>query len=196
VKHSNRVHNLLNDLLDPVAGYKTPSSNAFADSIVDAAIMPIFPSDPDHLNPTFAFCASTGFRRGRVTNSIADGCFQSFMGFVSPNGNNPQPASANPVLLKTLQHLRNNKLPEVTWNNDSSQEGLCPFFKHSADVARSHSRKRFQGNSAAESFQCPFYRAWELQTKDPDKIDAAEDALAVYRACKADKGHRAQAAQG
>jgi hypothetical protein len=51
------------------------------DGIVDAAVLSVFPTDRQHLNPTFAFCASTGLQRNRIRQSIANGCFQTLRAF-------------------------------------------------------------------------------------------------------------------
>ena len=53
----------------------------FLDGVVSAAILRIYPSDKDHINPTFAFCSTTGMDPERISRSIADGCFQSLVQF-------------------------------------------------------------------------------------------------------------------
>ena len=55
----------------------------FLDGVVSAAILRIYPSDKDHINPTFAFCSTTGMKPERVSRSIADGCFRSLIQFQS-----------------------------------------------------------------------------------------------------------------
>ena len=44
--------------------------------IVNAAILPVFPRDLEHLNGTFQFCKSLGLRKERVRRSIANGCYE------------------------------------------------------------------------------------------------------------------------
>ena len=51
--------------------------------VVEAAVLPVFPTDRDHLNPTYAFCASVGLRKERVRRSIVNGCFQTFAAFAN-----------------------------------------------------------------------------------------------------------------
>ena len=48
----------------------------FLHALVHAAVLPVYPSDEDHLNGTFQFCKSLGLDRDRVRRSIVGGCFQ------------------------------------------------------------------------------------------------------------------------
>ncbi len=54
----------------------------FLNGIVNAAVMPVYPADADHLNGTYEFCAAMGMDRARIRRSIADGCFQTMLGIV------------------------------------------------------------------------------------------------------------------
>ncbi len=53
-----------------------PNQETFLNGIVNAAILPIYPRDPEHLNGTFQFCTSLGLDRDRVRRSISNGCFE------------------------------------------------------------------------------------------------------------------------
>ncbi len=51
----------------------------FVNRIVPNCVLPILPTDPDHLNGTFAFSRSAGLKQERVLRSIADGCFRTLL---------------------------------------------------------------------------------------------------------------------
>jgi hypothetical protein len=63
---------------------------AFINGIVPNCVLPILPTDPGHLNGTFAFSRSTGLSPERVMLSIADGCFRTLLEISdTPAGNRP-----------------------------------------------------------------------------------------------------------
>jgi predicted acylesterase/phospholipase RssA len=99
----------------------------FLDRVVSAAILSVFPSSPEHLNRTFAFCASTGLVKERVHRSIADGCFRTFGSLTTPN-------SDSDLTGKALRGLRaKRRVPEVIRQSGekeapSRKSGLCPFY--------------------------------------------------------------------
>jgi hypothetical protein len=73
---SNLVYKQLQSLVQ--AGKRKPLQRDFMRRIVNACVLPVFPTDKNHLNKTFAFCRTTGLENEKVLGSIADGCFQTF----------------------------------------------------------------------------------------------------------------------
>ena len=179
----------------------SPESETMLDSIVDSAVLPVFPSSPDHLNGTFEFCASLGMEQQKIENSIADGCFQTLMSFaeaatgssfVAQVVQNFQqlPASGDKRIPKIA--LRRSKLsPQTDQPNTAEKQpqtpknalkNACPYFTIQGDA-----------------FQCPFTK-W-------DRINAAtaEEAAAeqrknegvkqIYHTCVGDKSHAKAAGQ-
>ena len=65
--------------LDAFADHRDEVDAKFVNSIVPNCVLPILPTDPEHLNGTFAFSRSTGLRPERVRLSIADGCFRTLL---------------------------------------------------------------------------------------------------------------------
>ena len=65
--------------LDAYADHQTGVDAPFVNSIVPNCVLPILPTDPQHLNGTFAFSRSTGLKPERVLLSIADGCFRTLL---------------------------------------------------------------------------------------------------------------------
>ncbi len=65
--------------LNAYAGHQDEVDARFVNSIVPNCVLPILPTDPDHLNGTFAFSKSTGLKPERVQLSIADGCFRTLL---------------------------------------------------------------------------------------------------------------------
>jgi len=97
----------------------------FLDRVVNAAILSVFPSSREHLNRTFAFCASTGLVKERVHRSIADGCFRTFGTLTTPN-------SDSDLTGKALRGLRaKGRVPAVArldGEPPSRKSGICPFY--------------------------------------------------------------------
>jgi len=112
-----------------------PEEIEFLKGAVNAAVLPVFPTDLDHLNPTFAFCRTLGLDPARVELSVADGCFRTLEALRVQPG---QESSAAPVA-KSLRALRrasqvpgwNQKAPlPIVEERLSSLRGSddCPFF--------------------------------------------------------------------
>jgi predicted acylesterase/phospholipase RssA len=126
-----------------------PEAREFLRRVVNAAILPIFPSDEDHINPTFAFCASMGLDRTRVAKSIANGCFQSLNAFGSLK-------EAPELTNRSIQKLRDEgriALIERREKIDGSVAKDCPYF------LKREPRKKTGGALGAEQvtpFACPF----------------------------------------
>jgi predicted acylesterase/phospholipase RssA len=168
------------DLLLSSAPEKASLDPDFIDGIVDATVLPVFPVDRNHLNPTFAFCASTGMDPERVKKSIADGCFQTFATFAEAQRTPPssdeykQPARS----IAKLKEL--GRIPEIKWARESggkiTGDGRCPFFRHSADTEKSQAAKVLSQGRLSE-FNCPFYA-----TKPPI-------GHAIFKSCSRDSVH-------
>lgn len=163
------------------------------DGIVNAAVLPVYPVDPEHLNGTFAFCASTGMKQERLKDSIADGCFQTLRKFAEPTGSTGPTESLN----RSIAGLKEcNKLPEVSWMTaaesarkrpsaiknagdgtqptprefhprmdlvDRPLPGECKFFKLSP--ASSSNWFKPGESKLSRRFVCPFYQAAEQLRK-------------------------------
>jgi hypothetical protein len=181
---SRRIHRQLNTLLDPSSGFTRPADLSLVNGIVNASTLAIYPSNTEHLNPTFAFCASTGFELERVRKSIADGCFQTFAGFVESSG-------CDEAVQQSVKVLRDrNRIPAIVSRPSdargaSKQDGLCPFFLHSTQTVASHAQKFLVQSAAPQSFKCPFFQA----SQAPDG-DAGKATLNIYSSCIADQVHR------
>jgi hypothetical protein len=137
-----------------------------ADGMVDAAVLPVFPASPEHLNGTFAFCASTGLEAGRVRKSIADGCYQTLLAFSGQQG-----ASASGLTAKSVQGLMDKdvrKIPVIERlpKKDNVKGPMCQFFKWNDATP---------GAPAAPK-KCPFANE---ETPGWD----------VYQACQKDEAH-------
>src|SRR5262249_5782171 len=128
------------------------------DGIVNAAVLPVFPTDREHLNGTFAFCASVGLDRDTVRKSIADGCYQTLKTFAQ--------TQAHPVGLagEAMRKLVPQRIPVIRMSESgqTASEKECTYF-----------RKSLLDSEAVAPFQCPFTKAGEQ----------FPDAVGVYRAC-------------
>jgi len=159
----------------------------FVDHVVDAAVLPVFPSSLRHLNGTFAFCASTGLNKERVLLSIANGCFQTLLSLAIPK----QQAGASSLTTKAVRELRKlGRIPVLQRRerSDRAPAGHCPFF--------------LTGPSGAPpaSFECPFVQAARQRLAN-DKNDPAarerekqnREMREVYGVCCSDRTHRKSA---
>jgi predicted acylesterase/phospholipase RssA len=87
---NSKIHSFVGAavLVDRQLGFLVESGSAihahdrdFLRSVVNAAVLPVFPTDVHHLNKTFAFCKTAGLTNEKVLGSVADGCFQTFRTF-------------------------------------------------------------------------------------------------------------------
>ncbi len=109
----------------------------FVNSIVPNCVLPILPTDPEHLNGTFAFSRSTGLKPERVMKSIADGCFRTLLEL------SDQPANERPESLKrALERARASRLmaevrrvPEPAPVAGSTD---CPYFRVDGQALACH----------------------------------------------------------
>ena len=165
---ATRIHTQIERLLQAPPTASAQLDPAFLNGIVDAGVLPIFPADDQHLNPTFAFCRTLGLTRERVLRSIANGCFQSFAALADAQ----RPAESS-LAAKSVQNLvRLKRIPRVglTTGSETLQPPTCPYFR--LDPANS-------GSWAAVT--CPF-----------GPVTPGDAPLGVYEACTRDPLHRAQ----
>jgi len=193
---SSIIHEQIDSLL---AGKNLPQQTdgeliRFIDSIVDAAVLPVFPTDREHLNPTYAFCASTGFKKQVVQKSIADGCFQTFQAF----GEAQRDPHANLAAHAVDELTKRQRIPKIDWTESMKglPDGACPYFRSSArpDPSPGDGKGGYPGTTSTEggpaesegrmsppdlqTFRCPFFAA--------DTSSAKE----IYRQCVSDPSHR------
>jgi hypothetical protein len=104
--------------------------------IVNAAILPVFPRDTEHLNGTFQFCKSLGLRKERVQRSIANGCFEMLVQIYK--------LQTHPESLPG-RAIRGTRVPRLTPNGGRPDAGVCPYFQ-----------------AGAGDIQCPFHGADDI----------------------------------
>jgi len=121
----------------PSHGAPSRETERFLAGIVNAAVMPVFPADAEHLNGTYEFCGTMGMDVAKIRRSIADGCFQTLQGVA--RGQEAGPDSMVGRSLGALTAI--GRVPRITFEHGrNTTGGACPFF-------------RVNGNSVA----CPFY---------------------------------------
>ncbi|HTS51560.1 MAG TPA: patatin-like phospholipase family protein [Bryobacteraceae bacterium] len=192
---SEAVHSRLGELLgllnSPGAAV-TAESEKLLDSIVDSAVLPVFPSSPDHLNGTFEFCASLGMQPAKIRRSIADGCFQTLKSFadattgssfaaqVVQNFHKVSDSSGDPRIPEVGMRLRKDPPPNAPQTTRSAPKNACPYF-----------------TIAGAAFQCPFTRldgvfrldgptTREQAEAEERKIEGVKQ---IYETCVDDKSH-------
>jgi predicted acylesterase/phospholipase RssA len=164
---SERVHAQVERIMGVPAPYARTTEIHFVDDVVDAALLPVFPSSRDHLNGTFAFCASTGLDRRRVLKSIADGCYQTFLAVASKQ-------SDRGLTAQSVQALTADKrIPRIERRarKEKVGDGECPFFR----------RAKAQAGTDPEPFKCPFTVTSYLVRNT--------EAHGVYPVCQRDSSH-------
>jgi predicted acylesterase/phospholipase RssA len=161
----------------------TERSQALIDGIVEASVLPVFPVDRDHLNPTYAFCASTGLERARVERSIANGCFQTFAALA--DAQSPQPSPDSTQAARSMKPLvEAGRIPHIRWTTPSGgkavTQGSCPYFRHSTQLETRQLGGGSPNHNAGpiQEFICPFYQADTDHTK------------AIYAVCCTDQAHQ------
>jgi predicted acylesterase/phospholipase RssA len=117
--------------------------------VVNSAILPVFPTSRDHLNPTFAFTPSTGFAPERVGRSIGDGCYQTLRTLALEQAGLPQEDQRTRALRAVRNAGKLKDLRRRTEREDPRAENrmnafLCPFFEKVSDSGQ------------GERFECPF----------------------------------------
>lgn len=161
--------------------------------VVDAAVLPVFPTDQQHLNGTFAFSRTLGLQKERIQTSAADGCFQTLATIARAQAYRPDPKAPgfdpsaiivnnpNDLLSKTVWSLfKAGKMPYIVpatlppWfrlrtvlGTPDSGKQPCPFFQMT----------KSSENLTTEPFSCPFTEIVE------------ENSRGVFKQCCDDKAH-------
>jgi predicted acylesterase/phospholipase RssA len=114
----------------------------FLNGIVNAAVMPVYPADAEHLNGTYEFCAAMGMDRDRIRRSIADGCFQTMLGIARAQAEVPHSMTSRSVAALTAM----GRVPGIVIEHNPSAKhyGRCPFFRLRTEV------------EDTKSIPCPF----------------------------------------
>jgi predicted acylesterase/phospholipase RssA len=122
---------------DPADAALPAAQEEFLNGIVNAAVMPVYPADADHLNGTYEFCAAMGMDRDRIRRSIADGCFQTMLGIAQAQADGPYSMTGRSVAALTAL----GRVPEIVIESQPAAKhyGRCPYFK-----------------VAGQSIPCPF----------------------------------------
>jgi predicted acylesterase/phospholipase RssA len=166
---TTRIHAQIERLLRAPAATTARLDPGFLNGIVDAGVLPIFPADDQHLNPTYAFCRTLGLTRERVLRSIANGCFQSFATLADMQ----RPAEQSVAATSVQNLVRLKRLPRVDVTaNPAVQPPTCPYFR--VDPV---------GAGAWAAVTCPFAAS-----------TAGDASLGVYETCTADALHRRERA--
>jgi predicted acylesterase/phospholipase RssA len=99
----------------------------FLNGIVNAAVMPVYPADEDHLNGTYEFCEAMGMDRDKIRRSIADGCFQTMLGVARAQAEGPYSMAGRSVTALTAL----GRLPEIAVERErrAKNYGRCPYFR-------------------------------------------------------------------
>lgn len=127
----------------------------FLNGIVNAAVLPIYPADADHLNGTYEFCGTMGMETAKIRRSIADGCFQTMLAIAQCQEQGPDAMVGRSLGALTAM----GRVPRITFAYERGEtNGECPFF-------RVHGKP----------LPCPFHRhdgIYETCGKDPVHIRA------------------------
>jgi hypothetical protein len=110
----------------------------FLNGVVNAAILPVYPSDEAHLNGTFNFCTSLGLDRDRVRRSIAGGCFQTMHELYQ------QQSKRETLVGRSIAATR---LHEIVLQRPNPGATICPYFR-----------------TLEHDLPCPFESADEIRT--------------------------------
>lgn len=169
---------------------------------VNAAVLAAFPTDKNHLNGSFEFCASLGMDRAKIGRSIADGCFQTLHGIATNLEEGLQrgrPPEQLPLVARSLRGLHQlGILPAVERNGGGGglQHGQCPFFVSNADPQQ-RLGERPAGSGDPRRFVCPFFAAAGALAKNPGALEstqeegeaASRNAEGIYCSCIHDPAH-------
>ncbi|MCE7960326.1 MAG: hypothetical protein DYH06_20690, partial [Acidobacteria bacterium ACB2] len=147
---------------------------AVLDGVVDAAVLPVFPAGPGHLNPTFAFSRTLGLSEARVARSVADGCFQTFSALLDASREDRSLRGRSVARLLAL-----GRLPRLARREPygGAPPGECPHFLMARAAAGT-------APGSPVPFACPFHEAG----------GGAGTTGLVRRTCASDPAHRAHPA--
>jgi hypothetical protein len=132
---SQRIYSQLQAYSRANSAEEPATAPHFLDGIVNAGVLPVFPASRDHLNKTFAFCASVGLKPNRVAKSIADGCYQTLAAFATEYRKARESAkdlAHDPRLLcaKSVNGLmQDGRVPQIEqYDQPGCAHTVCPFF--------------------------------------------------------------------
>lgn len=163
-KHLGFLHQVVGAYL---ASGNTKLDCVYLDGLVNAALLPVYPTDANHLNGTFQFCNSLGRKLEVINASMADGCFRTLKKFskcVSP--------SVITFCSATVKNLAaQNRVPVLAAStekklmvekNPQGPGHYCPYFRKT-------------DNGVFTKFLCPF-------SENPDSVT-------VFQSCVKDQNH-------
>lgn len=181
---STRVHAQIGRLLDANPENLSEKEIDLMNGAVDAAILPVFPTDQQHLNGTFSFCKTLGLRDQRIHISVADGCFQT---------------------LATLAKAQSRKATDVKEPSDLLSKSVMALVEAGkipqVAAAEISSGARFRlratiGNLGASGHQpCPFFLKKELNQSEPQPFYCpftemtGENSRRIFTKCRSDRTH-------
>lgn len=112
---------------DPGDAALPKEQEEFLNGIVNAAVMPVYPADADHLNGTYEFCAAMGMDRDKIRRSIADGCFQTMLGVARAQEEGPYSMAGRSIAALTAM----GRVPEIVIERERPVKsyGRCPYFR-------------------------------------------------------------------
>lgn len=179
---SRRVHDQIERYVNAApATARTRNVLPLVDGLVDAAVLPVFPASAEHLNGTFAFCASTGLEPWRVRKSIADGCYQTLRVFAEQQS--PAAVGLTPESVRGLMGKEGGRrIPKIVQRKDkkSLKPGQCPFFLRSEP-----------GREAEPApFACPFVELSEKNNPRAAGQPWGEAIRRIHVACRNDAAHQ------
>ena len=152
-----------------------PHAVKVIDGIVEASVLPVYPVDREHLNPTYAFCASLGLREDRLQRSIVNGCFQTFGALV--DSQSAEPPHDLLQAARSMKSLVPGRIPRLEWAKSweslekaNRKQGYCPYFRSS--LVRGEPRmpgepSTSQRDAAVRQFVCPFWQAGKPPDEPP-----------------------------
>ncbi|HYL78566.1 MAG TPA: patatin-like phospholipase family protein [Bryobacteraceae bacterium] len=173
----------------------------FVRGLVNAGVLPVFPSDKNHLNKTFAFCKTTGMAAEKVLGSIADGCFQTFRTLIRAK------TKGSVEVKESLRRLQKEKrIPELEAIKPGTRlERLMNWArnlpKNASDLRKVFAEERVDlcpyFTMRGEAFECPFARAKreEASAKRKEamakglKEDEKPNPSEIYELCSRDAVH-------
>lgn len=192
IAHLVRLHRRLQRSAPGSAGsFEDPN---FVDALISAAVLAIEPRDEEHINPTFAFCASLQLDPERVRRAIAHGCYQTFarLATAQPSENDlaQDPGRIEDPLKRSLKALQESgRVPRVErWQTPLPRQtdGTCPYFKHS---------RLDDANGENAGFRCPLIHAAEKAWERGELDSAQHRAVSgTYATCCDDLLHRRETA--
>lgn len=163
---ARRIDRLLRRVIEHNPRGLSPDEQHLLEGIVNAGVLPVFPSSDQHVNGTFAFSPSTGLRRRRVRRSIGDGCYRTLRSLTEPTATDGQKPSDDLTRRSLAGLVKAQRIPVLRHVAETSGIGNeCPFFE----------RKR-------KRFSCPF-------TSTCGDTAPSSDMRDVFSTCASDAAH-------